>query len=137
MVSLQKWTTWAGIVLIAATGLIHLVNAPNSFEDATYKGLLFLANAVGAAIVAFGIYRGAKSWGWGLGLAVAGGALVAYVISRTIGLPGLEAEPDAWFEPMGAASLIVEGLFTAIALPVLVNRPVAAPVRASERWEQN
>jgi hypothetical protein len=115
MGTMQKSMTWAGIALILATGLIHLLNAPDSFEEATYKGLLFVANGAGAAVAAFGIYRGVKSWGWGLGLLVAGGALVAYILSRTIGLPGLEAEPDAWFEPLGLASLIAEGLFIGVA----------------------
>src|SRR4051794_40257315 len=96
---------WTGIVLILATGLIHLNGVGDSFEEATYKGLLFVANAVGAALAAVGIYRGARNWGWGLGLLVAGGAFLAYVMSRTVGLPGLEAEPDAWFEPLGALSL--------------------------------
>jgi hypothetical protein len=114
MGTMQKSMTWAGIALILATGLIHLLNAPDSFEEATYKGLLFVANGAGAAVAAFGIYRGVKSWGWGLGLLVAGGALVAYILSRTIGLPGLEAEPDAWFEPLGLASLIAEGLFIGV-----------------------
>ena len=58
---------------------------------------------------------GKSSWGWGLGLLVAGSTLVAYIPSRTVGLPGLEAEPDAWFEPMGLASLIAEGLFIGVA----------------------
>ena len=50
----------------------------------------------------------------GSGLVVAGGALVGYVASRTVGLPGLPAEPDAWFEPMGVASLACEGLFVVL-----------------------
>jgi hypothetical protein len=119
MGTMQKSITWAGIALILATGLIHLVNAPDSFSEATYEGPLFVANGVGAAVAAFGIYRGVKSWGWGLGLLVAGGALVAYILSRTVGLPGLEAEPDAWLEPLGLASLIAEGLFIGVAASAL------------------
>ena len=111
---------WAGILLILATGLIHFIEAPDSFGDAIYKGLLFIANGVGAIVAAYGIYRRA-SWGWTLGLLVAGGALVAYVLSRTVGLPNLEAEPDKWFEPIGAASLVVEALFVLLALWVLAQ----------------
>lgn len=112
---------WAGIVLILATGVIHFIEAPDSFDDATYKGILFVLNGIGALIAAVGIYRGVKSWGWTLGLLVAAGALIGYIISRTVGLPGLEAEPDAWFEPMGVASLLVETLFTALAVWVLAR----------------
>jgi len=99
------------IVAILGTGFIHIVEARDSFSDAAYKGVLFVANGLGAVVAAFGIYRNQRGFGWLLGLAVAGGALLAYVASRTIGLPGLPAEPDAWFEPMGVASLVCEGLF--------------------------
>jgi hypothetical protein len=34
-------------------------------------------------------------------------------VSRTVGLPGLEVD-DEWFEPMGLASLVVEGLFVVL-----------------------
>lgn len=121
MMATHKPIVWAGIGLILATGLIHLSNAPDSFAEATYKGLLFVANGVGAAVAAFGIYREARTWGWGLALLVAGGALVAYALSRTVGLPGLQAEPDAWFEPLGVAAMVAEGLFVGLAAAVLAG----------------
>jgi len=99
----------AGVALILVTGAIHWIDAPSSFGDATYKGLLFLANGIAAIIAAFGIQRGERTWGWGLAVLVAGGALVGYVISRTVGLPGLP--PDVWLEPLGILSLMVEAAF--------------------------
>jgi uncharacterized membrane protein HdeD (DUF308 family) len=99
----------AGVALILVTGAIHFIDAPSSFGDATYKGVLFLANGIAAIIAAFGIHRGVRTWGWGLGILVAGGALVSYVISRTVGLPGLP--PDVWLEPLGILSLMVEAAF--------------------------
>jgi hypothetical protein len=99
----------AGIALILVTGAIHFVDAPSSFGDAAYKGLLFLANGSAAVVAAVGIHRGARTWGWGLGVLIAGGALVGYVISRTVGLPGLA--PDVWLEPLGILALIVEAAF--------------------------
>ena len=102
---------WLAILAILGTGLIHVLEARDAFGDATYKGLLFVGNGVGALISAFGIARGQQTLGWRLGLLVAGGAILAYVASRTIGLPGLAAEPDAWLEPMGVASLVCESLF--------------------------
>ncbi|MGI8497083.1 MAG: hypothetical protein ACR2OG_05820 [Gemmatimonadaceae bacterium] len=101
---------WLAIAAILATGLIHLLEAKDSFSEATYKGALFVANGVGAAVAAYGI-RGERDWGWWLGLVIAGGAFVGYVASRTIGLPGLPPEPDAWLEPMGVASLACEALY--------------------------
>ena len=79
------------VVAIVATGLIHLGTAREAFGDATYKGLLFVANGVGAL--------------------VAGGAFLGYVVSRTVGLPGWPAEPDAWLEPLWIGSLVAEMVF--------------------------
>jgi len=110
-----KLLTWMGIVLIALEGLIHLLDAPDSFEDATYKGLLFVAIVLGAAVASVGLYRGNR-WGWSFGALIAGSALVGYVISRTTGLPGLPVEE--WLEPLGILSLLVEGLFVGLYLTV-------------------
>jgi hypothetical protein len=102
----------AAIALVMATGLIHLVEAPEYFGEVKYIGALFVASAVGAAASAYGI--------WLLGVAVAGGSLVAYLLSRTIGLPDFrEASWEEALEPMGLLSIVVEAAFVALALPVL------------------
>jgi len=116
MRNIPRTIVWAGIALMLVTGIIHLIDAPDAFDEATYKGLLFVANGIGALIAAVGITRGARTWGWGLGLLVAAGAFVGYVASRTIGLPGIPAEPDAWLEPLGVVSLVAEGLVVGLAL---------------------
>jgi hypothetical protein len=101
---------WLAVAAILGAGLIHLVEARDAFSDATYKGVLFVSNGVGSLLAAFAMYRDQRM-GWVLGLVIAGGAFLAYVASRTVGLPGLPAEPDAWLEPMGVASLVCEALF--------------------------
>jgi uncharacterized membrane protein YfcA len=116
---------WAGASLIAAVGLIHLLEAPEELEEATYLGLPFLANFGGAVVAAIGIYRGHK-WGWGLGALLAGGAFVGYVISRTLGLPGMPVEK--WLEPLGVTSLLVEGLFLGLGLAIFAHPPKEARI---------
>jgi len=102
----------AAIALVLVTGAIHFVDAPSSFGDATYKGVLFVANGIAAVVAAFGISRG-RRWASGLGILVAGGALVGYVISRTIGLPGLA--PELWISsPLAVLSLAVEAACIAV-----------------------
>lgn len=105
--------TWSAIALIIVTGGIHVYEAPDSFSEAAYKGWLFYANGAGALLAAYGILRD-RQWGWYLGVAVAAGSFLAYIASRTVGLPLLAAEPDAWFEPLGISSFIAEGLFIAL-----------------------
>jgi uncharacterized membrane protein YfcA len=111
----------AGISVIVIVGLIHLIGAPEDLEEAPYQGLLFLANFFGAILAAIGIYRG-RSWGWALGALVAGGAFVGYVISRTIGLPGLPVEEE-WLEPLGLLSMLVEALFVGLYLMIFAPLP--------------
>jgi len=110
---LQKIFLWLGIVLILMTGLIHVIDAPDSFNEAAYKGWLFYINGLGALVAAYGMYR-KYPWGWNLGLLIAAGSFVSYVVSRTVGLPQIPAEPDAWLEPLGVASLMAEGSFVAV-----------------------
>jgi hypothetical protein len=125
MGSVSARLKWIAILAILAAGLIHLAEARDAFGDATYEGILFVTHGLGAVVAAVGIYRDRRGWGWLLGLLVAGGAIIAYVASRTVGLPGLAPEPENWLEPPGVASLVVEVLFVAVF--VLVARRRVAP----------
>ena len=85
-------------------------------------GVLVLANFFGSLVSAVGIYRGAL-WGWLLGVLVAGGAAVGYIVSRSVGMPGFEHAIGRWFGARGVLSLVVEVLFVALfVLAVIVWR---------------
>jgi hypothetical protein len=113
----KRLTLW-GTSLITLVGLTHLLVAPEYFEFATYLGLLFVVNALGAFASAIGIYRHAW-WGWPLGVIIAGGAFFMYIESRTIGLPMLN---EGWIDPPGILSLIIEGSFMALYLRAIAQR---------------
>jgi hypothetical protein len=111
----------AAILLIVAVGLTHLVGAPPHYRFAPYIGVGFVVNFLGALVAAVGIYRNAL-WGWLLGALVAGGALVLYLVSRSVGLPGYEHAIGRWTGPLGIVSLVVEALFIAVFLLWLSTR---------------
>jgi hypothetical protein len=113
MLQIQRISFWIGIALILITGLIHVIGAKHSFREAAYLGWLFCANGTASLIAAYGIYQ-KHSWGWSLGLLITKLSFICYVMSRTIGLPYLPAQPQAWLYPLGVASLIAEGLFMAV-----------------------
>ncbi|MFH1692556.1 MAG: hypothetical protein ABIC68_08360 [Candidatus Omnitrophota bacterium] len=119
MIKVSKYIVISGIVLIIAVGIIHWLDARDALQEAVYKGWLFYANGVGSALAAYGILRG-RRWGWFLGVFIAVASIAGYVASRTIGLPLIPPEPHDWFEPLGVASLITEGLF--IVLFMKMNR---------------
>ena len=127
--NLPQLTRLAGIVLILAVGLIHLYKAPEHFEAATYIGVAFVINFACSLISAIGIFFGAKNWGWLLGAYVAGGAFVAYLVTRAVGLAGFEEAVGKWANPWGTFSLIVEALFLTCYLAVATGVAVAAPDR--------
>lgn len=108
-----KTLAWLGIGLILATGLIHFVEAPEAFEQAVYKGALFLANGIAAIFAAATIWRRNSNFGWTLGAIVALGSIIGYAASRTVGLPGTPVME--WLEPIGIASLVVEIGFVIVA----------------------
>ena len=114
---------WAGVLLIIACALIHLVAAPDHLKEATYIGVLFLANCVGALMAAFGIYQD-RLWGWVLGALVAGGAFAMFIVSRLIGLPAYQQHVGMWIgdsfgDRLGIPSLFVEAPLVVLSVIVL------------------
>jgi hypothetical protein len=112
----------AAAALLALTGLIHAIEAPDYFDAQAYVGVLFVLNAIGAAVAVIGLLRGGPRWEWGLGSLVGGGAFVGFILARTTGLPSFK-ESD--WEPLGIASLVIEASFCLIALRALA-RPAPA-----------
>jgi hypothetical protein len=112
---IQRILKLAAIVLIVVVGLTHLIGAPQHYRVAPYIGVGFVANFIGALVAAVGIYRDAM-WGWLIGALIAGGALVMYMVSRSVGLPGFEHAVGRWSGPLGILSLVVEALFITIFL---------------------
>ena len=88
-------------------------------------GVLFLANAAGALVGAFGIYRD-RLWGWLLGALVAGGAFVMFLVSRLIGLPAYQEHVGMWIgdsfgDRLGIPSLFVEAPLVVLSAIVLAR----------------
>ena len=130
-VSTTTIQTWAGIGLILASGAIHALGAQEMFEEVHYMGMLFALSVIGAVAAAIGIWRGER-WGWQLGAVVAGGSIIAYFVTRTIGFPGFrENSWEDFTEPIGVVSLIVEGMFVATALWVLTARSAVGTARVT------
>ena len=111
--------TRAGVALIALTGIIHLVDAPDYLKAKAYIGVLFLLAAAGSVLVAVALMARDDARAWGLGALIAAGCFAGFVLSRTTGLPGFK---ESEWEPLGLLSLVVEAGFIGLALHRLRRR---------------
>lgn len=112
---------WYGAYFISFVGLVHLLLSGEHFSYATYLGALFLATFVITAVAALGILWTDRWWAWLLGTAVAGGAFVAFLVSRVFGLPGFPEADGQWFNFGGWMAVGFELAFLA-AVPLALTR---------------
>ena len=108
--------TAVGLLLLS--GFLHLILIPAHLEEATYLGVLFGAEFVGAVVAAGGIYWN-RQWGWGLGTIVTVGSILGYIAIGTIGLPLIGIE-SLW-GPTGVLAKVAEFLFIALSVLMLVR----------------
>jgi hypothetical protein len=98
----------AAVALLAATAGIHIALVPEHLREAPYAAALFIA--LSAAALALAVLLLVRSdlvvWTMSYGLVVT--ALLAYVASRSIGLPSLDDDVGDWLGPLGIAALGVE-----------------------------
>jgi hypothetical protein len=110
------------VVGLAGVALIHLLDLHDTYLAAPYKGWLYLALIAGSLASAALLVRGDDRRGWLGALLLPAGAFAAFVWSRTVGLPGGADDIGNWWEPLGLASLFVEGVLVALSGAVLSAR---------------
>lgn len=115
-------TRLLGAVLSAFVVAIHVIDQGGltGLKDPAYVGYLYYALEIAGAVAALLLLtRRAALWGWMVALGVAVGPLVGYIVTRSIGLPNYTDDIGNWAEPLGLASLAVEGLLLICAVAAL------------------
>ena len=117
-----------GAVGLAAIGLIHLLDAPGKLDETPYMFWLYLALIAGCLLGATLLVRAHSRLAWATAAILAASPFIGYVLDRTTGLPGAMGDIGNWTEPLGLASLFVEGCVIALSLYglALVRRADAA-----------
>src|SRR5437763_14170877 len=118
------------VVGLAGVALIHLLDAPGTFADAPYKGWLYLAMIVGCVFTAGALIRGSDPRAYAAAAMLSSAAIGAFVLSRTVGLPQGADDIGNWTEPLGMASLFVEGSLVALSGAVLGSLTAFSQSRA-------
>ena len=116
MLSTLRRLRTAAVVGVLGIAVTHVFELPDKLEESgvRYQGVLFIALIVGCVLLAAVASRAPERPWWTGVLAVSVLPFVAYVISRTAGLPAGADDVGAWGEPAGIASLLFEA-FTAVA----------------------
>jgi hypothetical protein len=112
-----------GIVGLLAIALIHFLDAFGKFDETPYIGALYIVLMVTTLVVSVVLLRTDSRMAWMLALAAAGLTLLGYILSRTTGLPNADEDIGNWTEPLGLASLWVEGLVVLLALYKAATTP--------------
>jgi len=115
-------TRTLAVVGLGGIALIHLLDAPGQFQSAPYLGWMYVALILGCVAVAAALIRESDAPAWVAAGALALSVIVGYTISRTTGLPQDTGDIGNWGEPLGMASLFVEGSVVALSAGVLASR---------------
>lgn len=112
---------WPAALLLLVTAAVHVPLIPDHLEEAPYVGRLFIGLTVISVVLAVVLVRHDTSLVWLASGVVTTLALLAFVASRTIGLPELSDDIGNWTEPLGIPALAAELLTASIASLVLLR----------------
>jgi hypothetical protein len=110
--SSAQWT--ASFLLLVAAGT-HIPLIRDHLEEAPYVGWLFIALSVACIALAVTILFVDHVGVWLLSAAVCFAAVVAFLASRTIGLPQIRDDVGNWSDPLGPPAVASEVLMVVLA----------------------
>jgi hypothetical protein len=127
-------TVLRAVVVLGLLGvaLVHFLDLFGKFRETPYLGGAYVALIVACLVVAFALAQRGSAIAWSATAVVAVLPFLGYVISRTAGLPAATDDIGNWMEPLGLASLFVEGLVALVGvyMAALMSRSY---VRLAER----
>lgn len=123
---------WPAAAALSATAAIHMTLVPEHLHEAPYAGTLFIALSAAALAIAMLLSAGDDNRVWLAARAISLGALVAYFLSRSVGLPSLSDDIGDWTNPLGLAAVACETLTLVSWIARSSASPgVSRPARAS------
>ena len=118
----------ASLLLFVAAGT-HIPLIHEHLEEAPYVGILFIALSVVCIGLGVAILFLDRPGVWLLSAAVCLAAVVAFLASRTVGLPQIGDDIGNWTEPLGFPAVAAEALLPLLALLHLRDRRTTASHR--------
>lgn len=105
-------TTAVGLLGI---GLIHLIDSIGKYHETRYIFWMYVALILGCLVTAGAVLFTRSRLALLAAAGLAASALAGYVVNRTVGLPNATGDIGNWTEPIGLASVFVEGAVVAVA----------------------
>ena len=113
---------WCAAFLLLVAAGTHVPLVPGHLAEAPYVGWVFVALSVVCVVLAVAIVLVDTPGLWLLSGAVCLAALVAFLASRTVGLPEIGDDVGNWTEPLGGPAVASEALMVLLAW-VHLRRP--------------
>jgi hypothetical protein len=113
----------SAVVGLGGIALVHLLDVEDRLTEVPYIGWLFVA-LIGVSLgLAAALIRSDDRRVWLAAGLMAGATIGGYVITRTVGMPNDGgADIGNWTEPLGMASLMIEGVVVALAFSRLAAK---------------
>jgi hypothetical protein len=116
---------------LAGIGLIHLLDAIGKYNETRYLFWMYVGLILASLATAGAVLFTRTRTAFLAAAVLAGSALVGYILSRTTGLPNATGDIGNWTEPLGLASLFVEGAVVTVATTAFALVPVGRPAVAA------
>ena len=124
-IATERHVVRRGLAAVGLLGiaLIHVLDLEGKLDELPYVGALFIGLIIACLVLAEALIRSDHPLVWWAAGIVAGATIVGFSISRTSGLPGDNGDDVGnWLEPLGLASLLVEGIVVLLAVGRLLDR---------------
>lgn len=110
---------WLAGVAAVTAAVAHVPVTPEHLQEAPYIGVGFIALTVALIGLTTALVVSPSRTVWLLLALVCVGAVAAYVVSRTVGLPLIADDIGNWFEPLGVVSVLSESVAALAAVVAL------------------
>jgi Na+/melibiose symporter-like transporter len=101
---------------LGGIAVIHAVDSVGKWSETRYMFWMYMALIVGAIVLAAATLFHPSRVTFLAAAGLAATVMVGFIINRTVGMPQATDDIGNWTEPLGLASLVVEGLVVAVGL---------------------
>ncbi|MBV9941209.1 MAG: hypothetical protein JO262_03680 [Solirubrobacterales bacterium] len=105
-----------GAVAVLGIGLVHVLDAASTYQSTRWIFWAYMALIVGSVGVALVLLHWSSPLAWATAAGLAVGPLIAYLWSRSVGLPGDRPDVGNWLCTLGMAALFVESSLLALSV---------------------